>query len=69
MTYREMAMDAGCTTEEEIAQMSQMLEWEEQMAFEEWCRQQWLEEQEWLTMSEEELRNELNSELQMHGVD
>jgi len=69
MTYREMAMDAGCTSEEEIAQMVQMLEWEEQMAYEEWCRQKWEEEMYYADMAEEELRNERNSELQMHGVD
>ena len=64
MTYREMAMDAGCTSEEEIANMSMMLEAQERQAWEDY----WAE-QEWLAIAEEELQNELNSELQMHGVD
>ena len=42
MTYREMAMDAGCTSEDEINQMAQMIEedhWQSQFDDEEDERQ------------------------------
>lgn len=53
MTYREMAMDAGCTTEEEINEMASYLEWEEEQYWLqkqqeewEWEQRRWEEENE-----------------------
>jgi len=76
MTYREMAMDAGCTSEEEISQMAMMLDAEDRQQWEDyWAEQTQIDsmiEEDWENLkreSEQELHNERNSELQMHGVD
>jgi hypothetical protein len=76
MTYREMAMDAGCTSEEEIYQMAMMLEAEDRQQWEDyWAEQAQIDamtEEDWENLKREsvqELHNERNSELQMHGVD